>query len=296
MSFKLATGSSPVCIMGESGVGKLEFAKLIYKNSFREGQPFLVVHCGSIPDSLFLSELLGYERGAFTDAKYSHKGKLEQAGEGIIILDDVDCLSPTSQAALLQVLEEGKIYKLGASYTKEFKARLLCTTSCNLEDLVRRNKFRNDLWYRIYSIPIYISPLRERKEDIPLLADHFLESAAKTERRAKLSLSKNSLAALTAYDWPGNVRELKNEMIRLTVLAEDPGQIIEPSSLEARILLRSSYPKKDLSKPINYFLVDSQRKELVEKALSITNGNKSQAARLLGVSRRTIINYTKKNQ
>ena len=299
---KIAPTDSTVILLGESGTGKELFAHAIHLESHRKNGSFVKVNCASIPAELAESELFGYSEGAFTGALRTGKpGKFELADRGTIFLDEIGDLPLSLQAKLLRVLQEKEVERLGKSTPKKVDFRLICATNKNLKQMVEKNQFREDLYYRIFAVPIKIPPLRERKEDIEKLAYHFLSLiAADTEVR---EISKEYLKILKAYSWPGNIRELKN-VIELSVYRNE-GKILLPSSLPTYIIesvgsmheyVEGQETKIELDLNEEEFSSDStirtlkeeleeKEKEIIIKALKITKGNKTKTAELLGIHR-----------
>ncbi|MHB8423029.1 MAG: nif-specific transcriptional activator NifA [Leptospirales bacterium] len=208
-----------VLIMGESGTGKEVVAKAIHFNSPRSKKSYIQINCAAIPESLLESELFGHEKGAFTGAHISRPGKFELAHEGTLFLDEIGEISPAVQVKLLRVLQERVIERIGGSRTIPVDVRIIAATNRNLEEAIRKNQFREDLYYRLNVVPIYLPPLRQRKEDIPLLIDHFL-NRFNIENTRSVFLSSDAIDSMIQHDWPGNVRELENTMERLVVMSQ----------------------------------------------------------------------------
>jgi two-component system response regulator AtoC len=205
---KVIKNDTTVIITGESGTGKELVARAIHYNSARKAKPLVVLNCAAIPENLVETELFGYEKGAFTGADASKPGKFELANEGTIFLDEISGLRLDIQAKLLRVLQEKEIERVGGIKTIKIDVRILCATNTDLKQAVRENKFREDLYYRLNVVPIYLAPLRERKEDIPLLVEHFLRTFNQKFRKSIKSISKEAMRYLVNYAWPGNIREL----------------------------------------------------------------------------------------
>lgn len=271
-----------VLITGESGTGKEIFATVIYKWSQRANSPFVKVNCAATPETLFESELFGYEGGSFTGANSSgKKGKFELANKGTIFLDEIGELSLPIQAKLLRVLQEKEIDKIGGSKPQKLDVRVIAATNKNLEKMVGDGLFRQDLFYRLFEVPIHIPPLRVRRDDIVLFADHFLKSIIKNTGRF-YRLSKDVLDIFYNYDWPGNVRELFSTIKYSTVLCD--GDIIYKEHLPAKLLIEINKDKKEKSS-IN-LQIDEYKKQLILDTLLSCNGNRSEAIRKLGISRK----------
>jgi two-component system response regulator HydG len=215
----IAASDASVLLTGETGTGKEMVAKAIHAKSSRGQRPFIAINCGAIPDSLLASELFGHQKGAFTDATFSRKGFLEVVGGGTLFLDEVGEISPKMQIDLLRVLEEKKITRIGSSEPIDVDFRLISATRRDLEQAIDDQDFREDFFYRINVIRLQVPPLRDRREDIPLLADHFLDKYSQETARKVDHISRDTLALLQRYDWPGNVRELENAIERAVVLS-----------------------------------------------------------------------------
>ncbi len=272
----------PVHISGETGTGKELVAQAIHNESPRAGGPFVPVNCGALPESLIESELFGHVRGAFSGAVRDRRGRFELADGGTVFLDEVAELSPAMQVKLLRFLQEGRFERVGGEETVAVNVRIISATNRSLKKEVERRRFREDLFYRLNVIPIRLPPLRERKNDIPLLIDHFLREAAARYGREPLTLSSRSLAVLLDYRWPGNVRELQNAIQFAFVKCE--GRRIEPEHLplelrQAAALCPRRGPQRKLAP------------EAVLRALERTGGNKAKAAKLMGVGRATLYRF-----
>ncbi len=290
---KVINSNVTVLIQGESGTGKELIAKAIhYHNKKRGNYPFVAVNCSALPESLLESELFGHEKGSFTGATGRRIGKFEMANNGTIFLDEIGDMTPAMQAKALRVLQEREFERVGGNELVKVDTRIISATNKNLEDGVKNDTFREDLYYRISVFPIKMPPLRDRKEDIPLLAAHFLTKYAKQEEKDELEqLSPEALDLLMAYHWPGNVRELENAIERAVVLATPPE--IGAKDLPANI--RSLGEKKiyesdnKLSSWIERLEEDALRQALLE-----CEGNISQTAKKLGIGRATIYRKAKK--
>jgi PAS domain S-box-containing protein len=283
--------ATTVLLEGENGVGKDLVAKTLHYQSVRQAEPFIAINCAAIPETLLESELFGYEKGAFTDARAQKKGIFELADKGTLFLDEIGEIPLTLQAKLLRVLEEQCFRRLGGLKDIKLDLRVIAATNKNLREAVKEGAFRQDLYFRLNVIHITIPPLRERPEDIPLLADFFLAHYNKKFRRHIECISQDTLQLLVAHDWPGNVRELRNAIERAMIL-EDSSQIT-PASLPLSInqnrehapiptpFLGASFPEDGVS------LEENERRLLVQ-ALEKTAGNQTQAARLLRITRDTL--------
>jgi two-component system response regulator PilR (NtrC family) len=229
----VATTNSTVLITGESGTGKELAARAIHVRSPRSSEQFVSINCGALPETLLESELFGHIKGSFTGATTNHKGLFEVAHKGTIFLDEIGEMSPSMQVKLLRVLQEKRIRRIGSTEEIDVDVRILAATNKDLESGVKDKTFREDLYYRLNVIPIHLAPLRERREDIPLLAEHFLEKARESMGKAITKISDEAMAMLAAYDWPGNVRELENVIERAVAL--ETSNVILPERLMDRI-------------------------------------------------------------
>lgn len=287
---RVADSSSIILLYGESGTGKELFARAIHYNSPRKNGPFIAVDCGSIPETLLESELFGHTRGAFTGAVRAKRGLVEEAGGGTLFLDEVGNMSLNFQSKLLRAIQEGEVRPVGSSERITVDVRIVAATNKNLKAEVERGNFREDLYYRLAVIPIPLPPLRERKEDIPLLARHFLEKYSR--RTPSPQLSPEALGILVNYPWPGNVRELENLMERAALLCE--GQAITPAHLSFET--EESPPAPEGVVPLKEATEKTVKiieKEKILHALEAASGNKARAAKMLGISRGTLYNKLK---
>jgi DNA-binding NtrC family response regulator len=296
---KVADAESTVLVLGESGTGKELVARAIHFNSHRAEKPLIPVNCGAIPESLLESELFGHERGAFTGAARTRMGRFELAHGGTIFLDEVGDMSPALQVKLLRVLQEHTFERVGGTKSIRVDVRILAATNRNLEDSIARGEFREDLYYRLSVIPLTLPPLRERKEDIPLLLQHFMDQFNRMRNRTLQGFSSTALPMLIHYHWPGNVRELENLVDRLVVLK---GQgIIEPEDLPEKMRLAWTHAPAAsvLEIPEQGFCLDIAvrefERELISRALQKADGVKNKAAQLLGIKRTTLIEKLKRH-
>ena len=280
---KVLDTDTTVLLLGETGTGKELFARLIHHNGPRRAAKFVAQNCGALPESLLESELFGHTRGAFTGATAERKGLFEEADRGTIFLDEVGEMSPAMQLRLLRVLQEGEIRRVGASAPRTVDVRVLAATNTDLEADVAAGRFRKDLYYRLNVFPIRLPPLRERVEDIPTLAEHFLRVYRERARRAVPSISPEAMRCLRAYPFPGNVRELENEIERAVALA-DPGRPIGPEHLSERI--RGSEAKPAPAQTLND-AIEQLKRRMIEDALREC-GSKTRAAERLGLTRQSL--------
>lgn len=286
---KVAPTDTTVLISGESGTGKELIASGIYEHSKRKGRPFIKVNCVAIPEGLMESEFFGHEKGAFTGATEQKRGKFELADGGTIFLDEIGDMPSATQAKLLRVLQEKEFERVGGHQMVKVDVRVIAATNKNLREMIQKGKFREDLYFRLNVFPIHLPPLRERKEDIALLADYFLSSLAGGVR-----LSTAALQALIGYSWPGNVRELKNILEQASILSEKG--IIELHHLPALFRegsLKQSNIRDDLPLDEKLNLLE---KELIIDALRKTGGIQVKAADLLGINQRSLWHRIKKLQ
>ncbi len=281
---QVARADTTVLIRGESGTGKELIAQAIHYNSLRSNKPFIRVNCGAIPETLIESEFFGYEKGAFTGAVSRKKGRFELADGGTIFLDEIGELSPMTQVKLLRVLQEQEFERVGGTETIKVNVRVIAATNANLERLMQQNKFREDLYYRLNVFTIYLPPLRERKTDILLLADHFLLKYNRKHGKAIRRISTPAIDMLMRYHWPGNVRELENCIERAVLVCED--QVIHSYHLPPTLQTAESsntIPKMSLDQALA-----SYEKDLIQDALKSSRGTMAKAARLLNTTERII--------
>jgi two-component system, NtrC family, response regulator AtoC len=287
---KAGQSSATVLILGETGTGKELAARAIHARSTRAKEPFVRLTGGAIPDTLFESELFGYEKGAFTGAVNRKPGRVELAKGGTLFLDEVGELSTPIQVKLLRLIQEREFERVGGTETLKADVRFVAATHRPLEVMVREGSFREDLFYRLNVIPIVLPPLRERAEDIEALALHFVTTLGATHGRPKASLTTEAAKLLAAQPWPGNVRQLQNFLERLVVLSSTDALTAQDVQRE---LLRAGAPAAAVTAPeTSGGLLDERRKDAerqaVQDALDQAKGNRALAARLLGVSRRTL--------
>ncbi len=290
---QVAASRGTVLISGESGTGKELVAKAIHYNSPRANGPFVVIDCAAIPETLQESELFGHARGAFTGAIVTKRGLFQEADGGTLFLDEVGELRPPTQATLLRVLQDGTFRRVGDTRTLRVDVRVIAATNKDLAEAVRTCQFREDLFYRLKVVPIHLPPLRDRREDIPLLADHFFQRALAQARAGVRRITPEALDLLLRYPWPGNVRELENTIERALLFCE--GEAIGPTHLPAEIrdhaeTIRVGLPSDSLClrEALDQMTRDTER-GLIRQALDRARGNRTQAARLLGISRRALL-------
>jgi Nif-specific regulatory protein len=273
-----------VLIRGESGVGKELIARALHDQSARKGKAFVKFNCAALPESIIESELFGHEKGAFTGAIAMRKGRFEIADGGTIFLDEIGDVSPATQVKLLRVLQEKEFERVGGHTPIRADVRILTATSRNLEEMIEQDKFRADLYYRLNVFPIYAPPLRERKSDILLLADYFVEKYSKLNQKSIRRISTAAIDLLMSYHWPGNVRELENCMERSVLLS--PGKSIEAHHLPPTL------QKKDASEKATTGTLDAAvsalEYEMIVAELKVCEGNMAAAARRLGITERQI--------
>jgi nitrogen regulation protein NR(I) len=305
---QVAASDATALITGESGTGKELVARAIYHHSERNQQPFLAVNCAAIPEQLLESELFGHERGAFTGATTQRIGKFEQCNKGTIFLDEIGDMTPPTQTKILRVLQSGTFERVGGNQPIQVNVRVIAATNKPLEQAVAARQFREDLFYRLNVVRIHIPPLRERREDIPLLVNYFLKKTARDQQREPKSIASAAVKALEKYHWPGNVRELENIIRRAHVIAKSgailPGDLpaevtgqgvanislgsglTDGSAADAALLARQLFhiAKRDPKLKV----LPAVERELVIEALKDTDNNQVQAAKLLGITRATL--------
>jgi Nif-specific regulatory protein len=281
---QVAPSGATVLIRGESGTGKELVAHAIHYNSPRSSKPFVKVNCAALPESLIESELFGHEKGAFTGAVARKRGRFELAEGGTLFLDEIGDLSPAMQVKLLRALQEREFERVGGTDTIKVNVRLITATNVDLEQAVSDGRFRSDLYYRLNVFSIYLPPLRERKTDILLLADHFLEKYGGQNGKRIKRISTPAIDMLMSYHWPGNVRELENLVERATLVCE--GNVIHGYHLPPTLQTAEgsgTVTKMSLDQAVNAF-----EKDLVQDALKTTRGNRARAARLLDTTERIL--------
>jgi two-component system, NtrC family, response regulator AtoC len=299
----VASTASTILITGETGTGKEIVARAIHHNSPRRMQRFVALNCSAIPETLLEAELFGHVRGAFTGAIGSRQGRLEQAHRGTLFLDEVGTMGMPLQMKLLRVLQQREFERVGDSNTIKVDVRVIAATNADLARMVSEGGFREDLFYRLNVIPVQLPPLRERKEDIPLLLQHFLQKFCSEVNRTVMTVSQSATRALMSYSWPGNIRQLENAMERAVALSGGRNQIevadlpqelqLDVSNVEvgAHQLVSLDLPDEGLD--IERFIANIER-EMIQRSLKRTNGNKGAAARLLNLKRTTLVEKLKR--
>jgi len=282
----VARSNATVLITGDSGTGKELVARAIHSQSHRRDKPFVAVSCAALPESLLESELFGHEKGSFTGAYTQKKGKFEFANRGTLFLDEIGDMSANIQVHLLRVLEEKVFTRVGGNEEIKVDVRIISATNKELKKAAASGEFREDLYYRLNVVTVELPPLRERGEDIPILAEHFLNEFALENRKEVAGFSPEAMELLLRYDWPGNVRELENAIERAVILAKN--SLIEVAHLpqQSLSLAHSALPGKSL---------EEREKDHILRVLSETGGNYSQAARILGITRMTLYNKARKH-
>jgi DNA-binding NtrC family response regulator len=288
MVARVAPSQSTILIRGESGTGKGLLARVVHSQSHRSKGPFLTLNCAAIPENLLESELFGHEKGAFTGALGLHQGKFEQAQGGTLFLDEIGDLSPALQAKLLRAVQDRAFERVGGTRTIEVDVRLISATHQNLEQRIREQRFREDLYYRLNVVSLFLPPLRERKEDIPILLDHFLKKFGKANRKENLEISREARDLLLRYDYPGNIRELENLVERAVVLSR--GRLITTQELPFHLkegVREASGAPPDADQTLTDRL-DALEKTLIQQALEAAAGVQTRAAEKLGISERVL--------
>ncbi len=289
---KVALGTSTVIVYGGSGTGKELVAKAIHYNSPRADRPFIPFNCGAIPETLVESELFGHTKGAFTGAVQTKKGLFEEADSGTLFLDEISTILPSVQVKLLRVLQEKEVMKVGSTERTKIDVRMIAATNENLEENMKKGKFREDLFYRLHVFPIFLPDLKDRKEDIPLLAYYFLDTYSREAKKEIKGISKEAIKLLLDYQWPGNVRELENAIARAVIMADQD------------YLVPADFPK-DLTEGFSEMIkkgvkdrksLDDIKSEYIREILKEVGGNKRIASEILKVNPRTLYRFEKKDQ
>lgn len=284
ISSKAAVSSANILILGETGTGKDLLAKAIHNKSLRSGYPFVAVNCAAIPEALLESELFGYKKGAFTDAKEDRTGKVESANKGTIFLDEIADLSLSAQSKILRIIENHELQRLGESKSIYVDVRIISATNQDLKKAIREKKFREDLFWRISEIIIKLPALRERKEDILLLAEHFISEFNKELNKKVKGISKTALSFLQRHHFPGNIRELRNIIRQGMILLDQDVIWLEHLPIDVKI-----YDEKQISYATEKFpKLSDIEKEHIKKALELSGNKKKIASELLGIGRTTL--------
>ena len=285
---RVAPTRATVLIAGESGVGKDMIARAIHQHSPRKNHAFVKINCTALPENLMESELFGYEKGAFTGANSSKPGKFEQADGGTAFLDEIGDVPGNVQVKLLRILQERQFERLGSNVTRNVDVRVIAATNVDLRAALEEGRFREDLYYRLNVVPINMPPLRERKEDIPFLALHFVQKLSKELGAGPKELSPAAIDRLLDHSWPGNVRELENTIERSLVLA--PGNVLQPADIRIEAPRQSQLAAGTQQSPIlpEGETLEHWERMMIREALRRANGNKSQAARMLGLTRNAL--------
>ena len=290
---RVAPLNSPVLVLGESGTGKELIARFIHENSTRASEAFVAVNCGSMPSDLLESEFFGHEAGAFTGASEQRVGLFEIASSGTIFLDEIGNMPATLQAKLLRALQESEIKRLGSTKFKKINTRVISATNCDIDSEIRDGKFREDLYYRLGVVVLEVPPLRKRPEDIPLLTQYFLKTISAEFERDVPKVTSQAMKHLETYQWPGNVRELENAISRALIMHKGP---LEPEHFDLKGTSFFGLDTELIGKTLPEIVQDTVKrteKEIISKVLAQTMGNKSQAAEILGVSYKTLLNKAK---
>lgn len=290
---KVADYKTTILITGESGTGKELVARAIHFNGIRSKRNLVSINCGGIPETLLESELFGYKKGAFTDAYHDKKGHFEEAHKGTIFLDEIGELPPSLQTKMLRVLQEEEITPLGSTGTNKVDVRVIAATSKDLKEEIKHRRFREDLFYRINVVTIYLPPLRDRTEDIPLLIEHFINVINSKLKKHIKGISPEVLELFMTHSWPGNIRELENVLERAILLAQ--GNILEVHDLPPNLKAEQYTTSNITPAGISSIKVGSRilEKELIERALSKTSGNRTHASKILEISRPMLISKIK---
>ena len=295
----VAATSSTVLITGETGTGKELAAKAIHHNSARRAQRFLAINCSAIPETLLEAELFGHVRGAFTGAVANRQGRFEQAHKGTLFLDEIGTMSPALQAKLLRVIQEREFERVGDSHPIKIDVRVIAATHSDLARMVADGSFREDLYYRLNVIPVRLPPLRERRDDIPLLVQHFLQKLSGDLGRGPTTMSQEGLRRMMAYHWPGNVRQLENVVERAIAFSQGRPQVeVQDLTSEAGPDACARRLSADVSMPddgVDFeHYISRVELSLIKQSLERTRGNKRQAAKLLNLKRTTLIEKLKR--
>ncbi len=282
---RIAPSDVTVLITGESGTGKELVAQALYQQSNRHERPFVKINCTALPETLLESELFGHERGSFTGAYKRQIGKFELADEGTVFLDEIGDISPATQTKLLRVIQEQTFERIGGKETLHVDVRLVAATNRNLQEEIRKGTFREDLYYRLNVIEVYLPPLRERREDIPLLIERFLETFARKYKKPRLTLPKETLAHSMTYGWPGNIRQLKNWTERMVVLGFNEKE----AGFDTEFMSLPQNAEKPAAASENTLVsLEEAEGQYIQRVLAATGGNKLRAARILKIDPKTL--------
>jgi two-component system response regulator HydG len=286
---KVAVTDASILVLGENGTGKEVVARAIHRSSPRSEDVFINVDLGAIPDTLFESELFGYEKGAFTDAKQAKEGRFEVATGGTLFLDEIGNLTLPMQAKLLTVIERRQVVRLGSTQTKNIDIRLICATNSDIYEMVENGDFRQDLLYRVNTVEIHIPPLRERVDDIPLLAEHYFNVYTRKYKKRLRKISAAAMKELQMYNWPGNIRELQHSIERAVIMSE--GMALEACDF----ILSSQKKQKSSDFDIDTYNLDEIEKRVIKMVLDKTHGNVSIAAKQMGLTRTSLYRRIEKH-
>jgi len=290
---RAANSKATALVTGESGTGKEVISRFIHQSSPRRRHPYVKVNCAALSENLLESELFGHEEGAFTGAISKRKGRFENADKGTQLLDEIGEISPSLQAKLLRVLEEEEFERVGGSRPIEVDVRVIATTNRNLAEEMEAGRFRRDLFYRLNVVPINIPSLRERREEIPVLAEHFLRIFARDRGKKEMCLSESARDRLLSYEWPGNVRELRNVLQRMAILGSV--QVMEAEHIDQIVSLTSG-SDSDRDTGVRAAVgktIEEVEKEMILGTLRVTGGNRKETSRMLGITTRTLSNKIK---
>lgn len=284
---QVAKSNTTVLLLGETGTGKELFAQMIHQKSKRSRKPFIAVHCAALSANLLESELFGHEKGAFTGASEKRAGRFELADGGTLFLDEIGEIDASTQVKLLRFLEAKTFERVGSSTPIAVDVRLVCATNRDLEAMVQKGAFREDLYYRLNVVTVALPSLRDRSEDIPLLVEHYIDKFSKENGVVSARVTADGMEALRNYDWPGNIRELRNFCENLVVMK--PGKLVNKLDLDPKFTGEIISVKKGLKRPVEKtFSKEDNEKRLLAEALKQARGNRTEAAKLLGISRRTL--------
>ncbi|MDP6355114.1 MAG: sigma-54 dependent transcriptional regulator [Planctomycetota bacterium] len=287
---QISTTTATVLITGESGTGKELIAKAIHNNSPRKNNPFVALNCAALSESILESELFGHEKGAFTGADRAREGRFESANSGTLFLDEVGDIPLTTQVKLLRVIENREITRVGTNDPRTINVRLIAATNRNLRDLIDENQFREDLYFRFKVVSIDLPPLRERREDIPLMINAFIRDYSTEHSRAIAGITPEARKILLRHDWPGNVRELKNCIESMVVITKN--EVLEVEDIPDHIHGGTAEPVEVTS--LSGITLQEAERQLIKNTLALTNGNRTEAAKMLGIGERTL--YRKINE